>query len=258
MNVKTMMMAGAMALALASCGSSKQAHVADFVDLAGEWDVVAINGKQLENEQLPYMGFDVKEGRVYGHTGCNRLTGAIDTTAAPGVISFDAIGSTRMMCEDMELEEQMLNMLRNVKGYGADGADVMLLTDAEGKTVARLQKRCGEMKEADLQGDWRIVNVQGMPATDDLETAPSISFDTKEKKTHGNASCNLFHGTYKVADGQQLSFGQMGATMKMCKDMTFEQKLMAALAEVRRFGKMHDGNVGLFDENGQLLIELSK
>lgn len=253
MNVMKMMTAGAMALALASCGTNKQATV---TDLAGEWDVVTINGVSAGSETIPYMGFDLKDGRIYGHAGCNRITGALDKEAAPGVISFDKMATTRMMCQDMSVETALLGMLRDVKGYKFAGKEAIALTDASGKTIGKMQKRGGAMKASALQGEWKILNVKGVPATSSLETTPTIWFDTKEKLTHGNASCNSFHGGYGLDKGQSLKFSQMASTMKFCSEMTFEQKLFEALDEVRSFGKMHGGKVGLFDEDGQLVIEL--
>lgn len=252
--MKLLTLAGSAALLLASCSTGKTATVAD---LAGEWDITVIGGERQEAKDLPYLGFNAGEGRIYGYAGCNRLTGALDTSAAPGTISFDRLASTRMMCADMSLENETLAMLNKVKGYKFSGNE-LLLTDAAGNTVGQLQKRCGKMKASALQGEWRILSVQGTAAGNNLEERPVIWFDTKEKLVHGNASCNLFNGSYTPGKGQSLQFSQMLSTMKMCADFTFERKVFEALDKVRSFGMLHNGNAGLFDGNGQLLVELGR
>mgnify|MGYP000808273977 FL=1 len=50
----------------------------------------------------------------------------------------------------------------------------------------------------------------------------------------------------------------MAVTMRMCDDMEFEQKFLQVLDQVATFGKLPNGNAGLFDENGRLLIELAR
>lgn len=132
----------------------------------------------------------------------------------------------------------------------------MQLTDAQGNVVALLQKRNGKMSESGLQGEWKILSADGMPASG--ESTPTIWFDTEENLTHGNAGCNTFNGEYTVGKDQALRFGTMAVTMRMCDDMEFEQKFLQVLDQVATFGKLPNGNAGLFDENGRLLIELAR
>ena len=59
----------------------------------------------------------MKDGRVYGNSGCNRLMGVLDVAAKPGEIDLGQLGSTRMMCPDMTLERNVLSALSQVKKY---------------------------------------------------------------------------------------------------------------------------------------------
>lgn len=244
-------------LTLAACGTNKKA---DIANLAGEWDVIAIGGKTMPvADKMPYIGINAGEGRIYGFAGCNRLVGSLDTTAAPGVISFDKVGATRMLCADMTTENGMLDMLKKTKGAKFDGKETVALTDASGAIVGRLQKRIGKMKHSDLQGEWKIVSADGFPSKGQTEEQPVIWFDTEEHLTHGSSGCNTFYGSYTTGDGQKLSFSSdMAASLKLCPNMEFEQKLLAAIGETKSYGMMYGGRVGLFDESGQLLIILER
>lgn len=243
----------AIALSLASCGTGKQATIAD---LGGEWVITSVDGKTLSAETTPFIGINAIDGSVYGNTGCNNLIGSLDKKQKPGTVDFSRLGSTRMMCADMTSERMVMGMLGKAKGYKLDGS-TLTLTDANGNTVAELQKRNGKMSASSLQGEWSIIEVDGMPA-DGTESAPTIWFDTKEHLTHGNAGCNTFSGEYTVGKEQALAFGTMAVTLRMCDNMQFEQKVLKALDDVASFGKLPSGNAGLFDETGKLLIELAR
>lgn len=161
-----------------------------------------------------------------------------------------------MMCADMTSERIVMDMLNKAKGYKFNGKSELQLTDAQGNVVALLQKRNGKMSESGLQGEWKILSADGMPAAG--ESTPTIWFDTEENLTHGNAGCNTFNGEYTVGKDHALRFGTMAVTMRMCDDMEFEQKFLQVLDQVATFGKLPNGNAGLFDENGRLLIELAR
>ena len=54
--------------------------------------------------------------------------------------------------------------------------------------------------------------------------------NTEEGQVHGSGSCNTFGGSYETG-GNQLSFGMLRMTRKMCPDfMELETGLTTALA----------------------------
>lgn len=124
-------------LVLASCASSKSAY-----RLAGEWQVVNINGQGVTpSDQTPFLGFDLNENRVYGFTGCNRLTGGLDVKAfLKGHPDFSKLGMTRMLCQDDKYESPFMDALNKVvESELADGE--MLLKDQNGNVVLTLKKK---------------------------------------------------------------------------------------------------------------------
>ena len=123
----------------AACGSSKKAM--QVVALDGEWNIIAVNGDKIESATSPYLGFDMDENRLYGNAGCNRMTGSFEVdTLNLGKIHFGTIGTTRMMCPDMDVESRVLEALNTVKSY-AETESGIELADAEGNAVLTLEKR---------------------------------------------------------------------------------------------------------------------
>ena len=118
-----------------SCGEKKSFDVLD-----GEWNVVAVGEVAVPDSAGAFIGFNIAEQFVYGNTGCNHLTGALPAEINPEIPMFAALGSTRMMCADMTVENIMLPALGQVVDFAVDGDDLYLL-DAAGNTVISLARR---------------------------------------------------------------------------------------------------------------------
>ena len=83
---------------LAACTSTKSVP-ATVSDLTGEWSIIKVEGKDItvpQNQDAPYIAFDTKNGQISGSASCNRIMGAFDTKAEPGVIDFSRMASTRI------------------------------------------------------------------------------------------------------------------------------------------------------------------
>ncbi|MGN0221837.1 MAG: META domain-containing protein [Prevotella sp.] len=139
MNAKMLCMA-AMAL-MVSCASVKKTASLDMLN--GEWNIVKVNGKDITAVQLDnraFIGFDVSARRVYGCAGCNRMTGAMQADAATGTLTFDdKMAMTRMMCRNMEVEQQVVEAMTKVTTYQTTKTG-LLLKDKEGNIVLELNR----------------------------------------------------------------------------------------------------------------------
>lgn len=100
-----------------------------------EWSLVALQGRPLGAlplQRIPRI--ELREGRVAGTSGCNRLSGSY--TARGAALSFGPTAGTRMMCADgMDLERAFLALLGEVAGWRAGAAGIELL-DAGGAALA--------------------------------------------------------------------------------------------------------------------------
>ena len=257
----TLSMAIALA-ALSSCASTKNA--ASTSALSGEWDIIEINGTAVvpaPGQDFPYVGFDATSGRVYGSTGCNRLTGTFDTSAKPGKLELGQVGSTRMMCPDMVNEKNVLAALAQVRKFKVlDDRQVALCGKSVKRPVMVLQQRAPEVTVADLEGRWNIVKAMSLTIPEGMENAPFLEFDTQKRRLHGNAGCNIINGGYETdeSNASAISFPKVISTMMACSDMTVERGVLQALNSIKSFGKLENGNVGFYDENGSLVLVLVK
>lgn len=245
------------AILMMSCGSNKNILTANALD--GEWDIKSVNGKAVTADKQPYLGINMQEKRLYGHAGCNRIMGGVQTDKA-GELSFGQVASTRMMCPDMTIERSVMEALNNVSGYKGTETE-LILTDKKGGELMNLTKRPTATLEA-LKGKWNITQVYGEPIEniEKTEKKPFLQFDLDKKAVHGNAGCNIVNGSFTQKDGQaaSLNFGQMISTMMAGPGMDLERKVLEAMNNVKSFIVKSTNTVILLDENGEETLTLVK
>ncbi len=253
-------MAGAL-IGFSACASTKNA--ATLSSLGGEWNIIEINGSAVvpaPNQEFPFIGFDTKNGKVYGNSGCNRLMGAFDVNAKSGQIDLGALGSTRMACPDMTVEQNVLAALGQVKKYKKVGKENMALCNSSNRPVIVLQKKEAAVGLSDLNGKWKISEAGGEAIPSGMEKQPFIEFNVAEKRLHGNAGCNIINGSFDADDTNPtaIAFQRVISTMMACPDMEVEGKVMKALGEVKSFGKLAGGGIGFYDADNNLVLVLVK
>lgn len=83
---------------------------------------------------------------------------------------------------------------------------------------------------------WVLVEVMGQAVIPSGERREAfIELDGESGRLGGNGSCNGFFGTYVLEAGQRIRFGDIGATMMACADMTVEDALLEALGRVDNY-----------------------
>lgn len=139
--IMTLCMA-ALAGIVSSCGSSKNA--VSLATIEGEWNIIEINGEAVvpaPGQAFPNITFDTANGRVSGNSGCNRMFGGFDAKGKPGKLELGRMGSTMMMCPDMEVERAVLKALSEVKGYKSLDKGNVALCDGNKKPVVVLKRK---------------------------------------------------------------------------------------------------------------------
>jgi heat shock protein HslJ/uncharacterized membrane protein len=75
------------------------------------WVLESINNKKLTATDfikgLPQLEINIAQQKVFGHTGCNNISGAIELQGKK--IRFGYLASTRMACPNPEFENKYLN-----------------------------------------------------------------------------------------------------------------------------------------------------
>ena len=135
---------------------SRQNEVSDpLPSLQGEWLIVEVGGEPVPGEaagaeggpwgvveEQPWVGFDVRSGRVWGSGGCNRLLGTISIDEPSGTVDFGpGMGSTKRLCADMRLEDAILAAFAGVRRFAYTAEGRVALTDSAGHTVMLLSAK---------------------------------------------------------------------------------------------------------------------
>lgn len=85
--------------------------------------------EMVDNNVIPSISFDKKNGRISGKAGCNRYFGKVSFDQQRIYIS--GVGSTQMACTDMEIESLYLKHLTVVNRYQLSGNNLQLFRDQE-------------------------------------------------------------------------------------------------------------------------------
>ena len=251
---KILLSAAIMTALVSSCGNTGKT-----VSLAGEWNIVSVEGQQVVSDEDPFLGFDMNDGRLYGNAGCNSIMAQVAVDTVNNTIELSQVGATRRMCPDMKLEQQVLAALEKVSGYQASEKGVEL-TDAAGKVVFGLEKKVApKANVADLNGEWIISKVEGK-TVEVVEKTPFITVNVADKKVHGTGGCNIFNGEFSQEENQPASFrfGELATTMMAGPGMEQEGIILSALGKVRSFAVQADSTISLLDEQQNEVVVLTK
>lgn len=245
-----------------SCHNGK--NTLSLSALNGEWNITEVDGKQISMNKMPFIGFDVAQKRMYGNSGCNRMTGSLEADSLkPGTLKFGQIGSTRMMCPDMQTEQSVLAALDKVTSYQtvSDQPETIALCDRDGKPLMTLEKKpdAAQPSLSDLSGEWAIELAGGKKIEGTAEVAPYIGFDVDESRIYGNVGCNTINGVLVQDKNKPNSvwFDNIATTMMLCPDMETETVILNALNETKSF-KTEGGKVYLLGDGGNELLVLKK
>ncbi len=112
-------------------------------DVAGEqntlqdtdWVLLSFEEQEVPaapNTRTSYIHFDSKNNKVKGYAGCNNFFGTY--TLKGDHLTLQQLGSTRMACPDMEVENYLMAVLERVNTYTIAG-DLLTLY-SKGTAVA--------------------------------------------------------------------------------------------------------------------------
>lgn len=85
------------------------------------WELVEINGKSLAGVKLmrePYLRLHTEDHRAEANGGCNGMGGTYELNEENNRLRFSQLISTKMACENMEIEQQLADVLQRTDSYG--------------------------------------------------------------------------------------------------------------------------------------------
>ncbi|WP_185155968.1 META domain-containing protein [Fulvivirga kasyanovii] len=105
--------------------------------LSRSWSITSMGGRNLESHKFTYkppeLKLDLINEKLSGFGGCNRLSGTI--TLKDGLVKFGAISSSRMICSDIDIEQQLLEQLSNKSYQYEIRRGHLVLTEASGNEI---------------------------------------------------------------------------------------------------------------------------
>lgn len=141
--MKTLLFSLLFSLLLCACGTQSKTEKAQKL-IVGEWTISHVNGKEIQTpagEEKPFLGFSANN-RVYGNVGCNLLNGSYKVQLSAGYqLTLSNLGTTRMLCRNMQTERAILNTLDRVSYYALAEPNELWLLNAEHSVVMRLTQR---------------------------------------------------------------------------------------------------------------------
>ena len=115
--------------------------------------------------------------------------------------------------------------------------------------LKKIVSKTASVNSEDLLKEWTVVKIKGL---DQLSSSPTLNFEKEESKVGGFAGCNNYFSTYTVEENA-LTFGNTGATRKLCEDMTAEDAFLKSLSQIARF-EIIKKELYLYDINDELMI----
>lgn len=110
------------------------------VSLEGNtWQLVKLLSQDIASDGDSFTITFGEDGSLNGKGSCNRVFGDY-TATADGKFAIGQLGSTRMMCPDVDLENRFFMTLGDAMAYEIDGETLMLLFDGEVQAVFTLVK----------------------------------------------------------------------------------------------------------------------
>ncbi|WP_297097583.1 META domain-containing protein [uncultured Draconibacterium sp.] len=226
--------------------------------LDGSWEALKINGSVIKLPRmrgaglLPNLQINIRDMQINGIDNCNNFTGQI-TEIDESTIELGAIAGTQKMCPDMSISKAFNEALLAVKKYELRENN-LVFTDEAGTELLEFTKAT-EAKVL-LNDIWVAEIVDGAAVTD-ASAAPRLEINSSEMKAMGSDGCNNFTGSITTLTNNELVFGPLAGTRKMCPDMTFADKFNKVIPQVRSY-KIANLKLTLLDEKGEVLAVMKK
>ena len=107
---------------------------------------------------------------------------------------------------------------------------------------------------------WVITTLEGQDISAYTEEGKAIYFtlDSETNRVNGYSGCNTFMGTYKLEEGNRISFSQMGSTRMACPDSKINEAEILGIFETADNFTITDGKLSLNKARRSPLAEFKK
>jgi heat shock protein HslJ len=223
-----------------------------------QWKLVQVEGIRVTNASRAYIELNADQTKFTGHTGCNRINGAIDLRGRR--IDFSNVAMTKMACVEQRasrVEASFVRALENADRFRQTGNSLDLID--RNRVVARLTAMTKQMPDSgkrrvDLEDrKWILEAIKGVAVSKAGQTA-FLVFDKNKASAGGNSSCNVFGGDYTATD-RTLKITDVISTMRACIEddrMAIERDFLDGIRQANRFEIL--GNKLMLKRDERLLL----
>ncbi|KUJ53424.1 META domain-containing protein [Chryseobacterium sp. JAH] len=112
---------------LASCGTMANSSASKVGK--SQPSISATKWVLADNVKGKTPTLNIEGSKVNGNAGCNSYFGTLSTDTASGSFSASQLGSTRMACDNMSVEQNFMSMMGKVNKYVVSGNTLELYQD---------------------------------------------------------------------------------------------------------------------------------
>lgn len=126
------------AIFFGACSSTKGLEVTNSNQTLdnSKWELISLNQKEIKKaEKVANINFE-KDSRVFGNLGCNNFFGTYKLNK--NSLEIGQVGSTMMMCQNMQTEQDFAKVLQDVKTYKID-KNSLVFFDENSKEIAKFR-----------------------------------------------------------------------------------------------------------------------
>lgn len=106
------------------------------------WVLEEMKGEELQlldEKQRPRLEIQVAQDQVFGKGICNRFSGSIEQLTEKKISFNQGMASTRMMCQNIEIEDTYFKALLATQSYTI-GEGTLILHNAEGEEILKFKE----------------------------------------------------------------------------------------------------------------------
>lgn len=188
-----------------------------------QWVLTELEGAKVDTDQAydktVRFTLNSEDNTMNGYFGCNSGFGSFSLEDG-NRIRFSNIGTTRMACPDMAIDEaQVLEVFNLADNYTFNG-NTLALNVGRRAPLAVFTKVEAHVNPI-VEKYWKLKTLEGKEIKMGEHQEREIYFmlKTDEKRVTGFAGCNTFGGTYTLEEGNRIKFTQMMSTMMACPEV---------------------------------------
>lgn len=225
--------------------------------LSGRWTIHSVEGKSVtgDDDQWPYIEFDVNTNKFYASNGCNILNGQFKIASGQQISMTDII-SSRRQCQEGEYQDinRQLPLVHSYSLEEQNNEYYLHLHNDRNITVMTLRKHNMDY----LNGPWIVNEINGQKCQNqDVR----LVIDIPEGLIHGNTGCNILNGKLyeDPVKTHSIQFHNIVTTRTTSQDISTqatEMALLIALEEVEYAKPGSHGTVKLLDKRNRTVLKL--